>query len=172
MISVEPGQRVYFSILGEPDKRYEATHRTIEPATDSISSSSSNTGSSSGSSSSSSTISATAIYYNGLFDVPNPDSKLRISMTATVHIVRGEAKGVLAMPAGALGARRPDGRYPVRIMGTDGRVEERLVTIGLRTSVTAQVEDGLREGEQAIVGSAAASADSGTQQRMSPPPRL
>src|SRR5450830_1698827 len=79
--TVKPGQRVYFTILGEPQKRYDATLRTIAPATDSISTSTTSSSSSS-SSSSTSTSSATAIYYNGLFDVPNPDNKLRISMTA------------------------------------------------------------------------------------------
>lgn len=33
---VRPGQKVYFTILGEPDKRYYGTLRAIEPAPDSI----------------------------------------------------------------------------------------------------------------------------------------
>jgi ABC-type multidrug transport system fused ATPase/permease subunit len=103
--SVKPGQQVYFTILGEPDRRWHTTLRSIEPATDSISTSST----SSTSSSSTSTTSATAIYYNGKLDVPNPDHLLRISMTATVHIVRSAARNALTIPAGALGPRgRPD----------------------------------------------------------------
>jgi len=34
-----------------------------------------------------SSVTATAIYYNGQLDVPNPEGKLRISMTAQVHII-------------------------------------------------------------------------------------
>lgn len=167
--SVQPGQRVYFTVLGEPDKRYEATLRTIEPATDAIASSSSS--GSSGSSTSSSTTSATAIYYNGLFDVPNPDGKLRISMTATVHIVRGAADDALVIPAAALGPRHPDGSYTVNVLGPEGRAQPRKVRVGLNNNVNAQVLQGLREGDQVVTGTAAAAPAAG-EQRMRMPRRL
>ena len=60
---VEPGQKVYFTILGDPDNKIEATLRAVEPAPESIADDST----------SSSSSSSTAIYYNGLFDVENPD---------------------------------------------------------------------------------------------------
>ena len=81
---VRPGQKVYFTILGDPDARHYGKLRAIEPATDSASSSSSASTSSS----------STAIYYNGLFEVPNPDRTLRVSMTAQVFVVLSEAKQV------------------------------------------------------------------------------
>ncbi|CAN5755808.1 efflux RND transporter periplasmic adaptor subunit [soil metagenome] len=163
---VLPNQRVYFSILGEPDKRYEGSLRTIEPATDSISSSSSSLSGSSTSSTSST--SATAIYYNGLFDVPNPDRKLRISMTAMVSIVRGEAKGALTIPVGALSARAADGSYSVNVVGADGKAEPRKIRIGINNNVTVQVIEGLQAGEQVVLGNAAG-APSRSGQRMGPP---
>ena len=95
VVKVKPSQKVWFTILGEPDRRYYAELRAIEPAPESIANES-------GSSSSSSSSSSTAIYYNGLFDVPNPDGKLRISMTATVNIVLGEARDALLVPASAI----------------------------------------------------------------------
>ena len=98
---VKMGQKVYFTILGDPNKRYTATLRSIEPAPDSILTETT--------SSTSTTAASTAIYYNGLFDAPNPDGKLRISMTAQVQIVRAEAPGALTIPATALGARGKDG---------------------------------------------------------------
>lgn len=165
--SVKPGQQVYFTILGEPDRRWHTTLRSIEPATDSISTSST----SSTSSSSTSTTSATAIYYNGKLDVPNPDHLLRISMTATVHIVRSAARQALTIPAGALGPRGPDGQTQVQVVGPDGRPQPRRVKIGINNSVSAQVLDGLREGEQVVLGNAATatSANGGGPRRMGPP---
>ncbi|RUP29146.1 MAG: efflux RND transporter periplasmic adaptor subunit [Curvibacter sp.] len=167
--SVKPGQRVYFTILGEPQKRYDATLRTIEPATDSISTST--TSSASSSTSSTSTSSATAIYYNGLFDVPNPDNKLRISMTAMVYIVRGQAKNALTVPVGALSARQRDGNYRVQVLGGDGQLQSRTVHVGINNNVTVEVLDGLKEGEKVVLGNAAgAPSANGEQRSMRPPP--
>lgn len=160
--SVTPDQRVYFTILGEPDQRYDARLRTIEPATDSISTSTTT------SSTTSSTSSATAIYYNGLFDVANPDRKLRISMTATVSIVRAEARGALVIPVGALSARGKDGAYTVSVLGADQRLQQRSIKVGINNNISAQVLSGLRAGEQVILGNAAAQPAS-SMRRMGPP---
>lgn len=160
--STRAGQRVHFTILGEPDRRYEAVLRTIEPATDSISNTGTSTGSSASSSNSSNstTTSATAIYYNGMFDVPNPERKLRISMTAMVSIVRGEARNTLTIPVGALSARAPDGSYTVGVVGSDGRPHQRRVHVGINNNVNAQILDGLAMGEQVVIGNAATTPSS------------
>ncbi|BAL96123.1 efflux RND transporter periplasmic adaptor subunit [Rubrivivax gelatinosus] len=164
--SVKPGQKAWFTILGEPRRRFEARLRSVEPATDSISSTSTSTSSSS----STSTTSATAIYYNAKFEVPNPDRLLRISMTAEVHVVRGEAKGALTIPVGALGARQDDGRTTVQVLGPDGQPQPRAVRIGLNNNVAAQVLDGLKEGERVVLGNAASPTASTSGRRMGPPP--
>ena len=93
VMKVEEGQKVYFTTLGDSEKKRYATLRQVEPAPESI-----NTETSSNSSSSSST----AIYYNALFDVPNDDGKLRIDMTAQVYIILADVKNALAIPAAAL----------------------------------------------------------------------
>ena len=167
---VKAGQRVYFTILGEPDQRYETTLRAIEPAPTSINDSTSSSTTSSSSTSSSS--SSTAIYYNGVFDVANPGHKLRISMTTEVNIVLAEARGALTIPSTALDKRGPDGRYRVRVLGTDQRIEAREVRIGMNNKVDAQVLDGLREGEQVIIGEASASTASSSSARGGPPPMM
>jgi len=82
VMKVEEGQTVYFTTLGNNEKKIYAKLRQVEPAPNSI-----NTGSNTSGSSSSS-----AVYYNALFDVPNEDGKLRIDMTAQVYIVLDEAK--------------------------------------------------------------------------------
>lgn len=120
---VKPGLPVYFTILGEPDERYHATLRAVEPAPDSIQKDETTASLTSASGSATSA----AIYYNGLFDVPNPDERLRISMTAQVFIVRGEAKDAIVVPSSALGKRGQDGRYAVRVVGKDNKTEERQV---------------------------------------------
>lgn len=98
VVKVKTGMPVYFTILGEPEKRFSATLRAIEPAPDSINDETTTTSSSTSSSSSSST----AIYYNGLFDVANPTGALRISMTAQVYILLNQAKNAVVIPATAL----------------------------------------------------------------------
>ncbi|MFT3721911.1 efflux RND transporter periplasmic adaptor subunit [Pseudorhodoferax sp.] len=153
---VQPGQRVYFTILGEPDRRYEASLRTIEPATDAIKNSTSASALGSTAGTTGTTASATAIYYNGLFDVANPERALRISMTATVYIVRGEARGALTIPVGALGARARDGTQQVRVLDAQGRPQPRQVRIGIDNRVRAEVLEGLREGERVVLGDAGA----------------
>ncbi len=93
VMKVQEGQTVYFTTLGDSEKKRYATLRQVEPAPDSI-----NTETSTNSNSSSST----AVYYNALFDVPNDDGKLRIDMTAQVYIILNEAKNVLTLPSSAL----------------------------------------------------------------------
>lgn len=145
VIHVHPGQKVYFTILGDPDRQYEATLRSIEPAPDSIESDDDSSTTSS---------EDEAIYYNALFDVPNPDHTLRISMTAEVTIVLDEATNVLTIPETALGAKRKDGKYAVRILRPDNAVETRFVRAGLSDSVNIQILEGLEEGTRVILGQA------------------
>ena len=162
---VKIGQKVYFTILGEPDKRYTATLRSIEPAPDSILTDTTT--------STTSSTTSTAIYYNGLFDAPNPDGKLRISMTAQVQIVRADAPGALTIPATALGPRGKDGSYIVRVVGADGQAQPRSIKVGLNTNVSVQVLEGLVEGDKVVIGDAAtAPSKTGAQGGMRPPMRL
>lgn len=93
VMKVEQGQSVYFTTLGDSEKKIYATLRQVEPAPDSINTETSNSSTSS---------SSTAVYYNALFDAPNTDGKLRIDMTAQVYIVLDEAKNTLTIPAAAI----------------------------------------------------------------------
>lgn len=144
VVRVKPGQPVYFTILGAADKRFSSTLRAVEPAPDTISSESTTT--------STSTSSTTAVYYNGLFDVPNPGHLLKTSMTAQVFIVQGQAKHALAIPVTALGEKAADGSYSVRVVGKDGIAQPRKITTGLNNNVNVQVLSGLAEGEKVVVG--------------------
>lgn len=146
VVRVRTGQKAYFTILGAPEKRYYTTLRTMEPAPDSIAKEDT----------SSSSSSASAIYYNGLLDVPNTDGRLRISMTAQVYIVLNEARQVLTIPAAALGERGRKGMTTVRVLGEDGKALERQVKVGINNNVNAQILEGLAVGDKVVTGEAPA----------------
>jgi macrolide-specific efflux system membrane fusion protein len=151
IVKVRPGQSIYFTILGDQDHRYEATLEQIEPAPESIKNDSSFSSSTTSSSTSSSSSSSTAIYYIGVFKVPNKDFRLRTYMTAEVHILVGEAKRTKLIPALAL-TRQPDGRNTVRVIGASGEILQREVTVGLNDRANVEIRSGLNEGEQVITG--------------------
>jgi macrolide-specific efflux system membrane fusion protein len=159
VIRVKPGQEVYFTILGEPDKRIHAKLRTVEPAPESITSESTSAASSSSSASSS------AIYYNGLFDVPNPENKLRIAMTAQVYIVLDKAENAVLVPSAAL--RQGQRGQAVLVQKGEGKPELRRVKVGIDNNINAQVLEGLEVGERVVIGGAQAGEKSRqSQQRM------
>ncbi|WP_290871271.1 efflux RND transporter periplasmic adaptor subunit [Aquabacterium sp.] len=161
VVRVQPGLPVYFTIMGEPDRRYDAQLVAVEPATDTQQADTSSSTSTSTSSSST----TTAIYYNGRFTVPNPQKKLRIDMTAQVSVVVSKAPKALVIPATALGARGKDGRYTVKVLsgapGGPQRLEPRTVRVGLNNRVQAQVLEGLKEGEQVVIGDGSGAKASG-----------
>ena len=166
VIKVRPGQTAYFTILGNPDKRYYGKLRSIEPAPSSIETETSATSSTTSSST------TQAIYYNGQFEVPNPDGELRISMTAQVYLVLGDAKDALIIPSAALDQKGPNGSYTVLVVGADGKPAPRQVTIGLNNNATAQVLSGLKAGEKVVVGEGSATPTPPQQGnfRRGPPP--
>lgn len=157
VVKVKTGMPVYFTILGEPGKRYRTTLRAIEPAPDSINDDTTSSSTSSTSSTS------TAIYYNGLFDVANPDGALRISMTAQVYIVLAKAADAVVIPATAL-----QGNW-VQVVDKQGNIARRPVKVGINNNVDAQIISGVLAGEQVIVSQVNTSTKSSTR-RMGPPP--
>ncbi len=170
VVHVTPGDEVWFSILGDPDARFTATLASIAPAPTSITRDTLLTGETSDAVS---TTSSEAIYYNGLFTVPNPDGRLKTYMTAEVHLVLDRAVDVPTIPSAALGARNADGTRAVEVLGADGATETRAVTVGLDDQTRAEVRSGLALGEQVVTGTAsgtAAQATSTSQTRRMPPP--
>lgn len=145
---VAPGQSAEFTILGDPNTKIPATLLSVEPAPDAITTS--DTGLSS---------SDNAIYYNGLFSVANPDHKLRIAMTAQVTIVIKSEKGVLTLPASALGTASRNGSYRVGVYDqAAGTVHPAEVKVGLNNNITAEIVSGLNEGDLVAPRSSSAPA--------------
>jgi len=143
VVKIRAGMPVYFTTLGDPDRKYHATLRQINPAPATIVKKDSTTSDSS---------TTTAVYYNALFDVENPDGTLRIDMTAQVSMMLKQAKNVLLIPAVALGPKSRDGQYLVRVAGADGMPAPRKVKIGINNGANAEVLSGLEEGDKVIVG--------------------
>ncbi|WP_411384835.1 macrolide transporter subunit MacA [Pseudomonas sp. MPB03] len=142
VIHIVPGQEVYFTILGESEKRYYAKLRGTEPAPQNFLETQ-NAGTPKQN---------TAVFYNSLFDVPNPDHRLRISMTAQVRIVLDKAKDVLTVPVAALGAKNQDGSYVIRVLDAEGKAQPRNVNMGINNNVRVEIKDGLAEGDKVVIG--------------------
>ncbi|MBI5593545.1 MAG: efflux RND transporter periplasmic adaptor subunit [Deltaproteobacteria bacterium] len=169
VMRVKPGQTVYFTTLGDAETRHYGKLHAVEPGPVSTSTSTSTSGTSTSSTSSSS---GAAIYYNGLFDVPNPGNTLKVSMTAQVSIVLSEAKQALSIPVSSLGNKEKDGRYTVKVL-RDNTPEIRNIRVGNTDNIHVQVIDGLLEGDRVIVGdnlSTAASTDAEKTGQLGPPP--
>jgi macrolide-specific efflux system membrane fusion protein len=153
VVHVHPGQDVSFTILGEPEKHFEATVRDVEPAPSEIEDSD--------------TINTDkAIYYNGLLDVDNPEHLLRIGMTTQVSIVLDKAEGVLTVPSASL-KRSSDGGYYVEVWDAASKTAHaQAVEVGLNDKVTAEIKSGLAAGDRVVTGMAVTTATpSGTRMR-------
>jgi macrolide-specific efflux system membrane fusion protein len=142
VIHISPGQEVYFTILGE-DKRYYAKLRGTEPAPQNYLETDA---------SGSKPKQDTAVFYNALFEVPNPDHRLRISMTAQVRIVLDTAQQALTVPVAALGPRNADGSFVVQVLDKEGFAQPRTVQAGINNNVQVQITQGLAEGDKVVVG--------------------
>jgi macrolide-specific efflux system membrane fusion protein len=137
---VKPGQSATFTILGDPNTKIDATLLSVDPAPDAITTS--DTGLSE---------SDNAVYYNGIFSVANPDHRLRIAMTTQVTIVIDERKDVLTLPSSALGSAGRDGKYRVGVFD-GGKVRPVEVSVGLNNNITAEITEGLNEGDRVVAG--------------------
>lgn len=139
---VYPGQKAWFTIFSEPDRRYEATLRMVEPAPDSVlkEDNSNSTG----------TPGNTSVYYSALLDVPNPENRLRIAMTAQVSLLISEAKNVLLIPAAAV-TTTADNRQEVLVINASGIPEPREISTGITNNIDIQILSGLQEGEEVVI---------------------
>ena len=130
IIRVKVGQNVYFTVLGQP-RRWNGTIRQILPTPELINN---------------------VVFYDVLFDIPNPDRALNIQMTAQVFIVLAQAKRALLIPTAAVGNASEGATINVRVLNADGNIEVRAITIGIKSELSAEVTDGLKEKERVVLG--------------------
>jgi macrolide-specific efflux system membrane fusion protein len=138
IVRVKPGQYVYFTVLGSP-RRWNGTVRQILPTPELINN---------------------VVFYDVLFDIPNPERELKIQMTAQVFIVLAQAKGALLIPAAAIGNAAEGTVTRVRVLKDDGKVEQRTIKIGIKSEISAEVTEGLKEKELVVIGEIAAKGKS------------
>jgi macrolide-specific efflux system membrane fusion protein len=130
IVRVKPGLGVYFTILGD-SKRWDGKVRQILPTPELINN---------------------VVFYDVLFDIPNPDGELKIQMTAQVFIVLAQAKGVLLIPVAAIGNAVEGSETTVRVLKAGGTVEVRTIKIGIKSEISAEVSSGLTEKELVVIG--------------------
>jgi macrolide-specific efflux system membrane fusion protein len=151
---VRPDMPVYFTTLGGDQRRWSGKVRQVLPAPPVPG------GSAAGTALAPST--SKVILYTVLFDVDNADGELMPQMTAQVVFVTAAANNVLAVPLPALKPSTEEGAKPgqftARVMDADGKVDTRAVTVGVRNRLSAEVLQGLREGELLVTGEQPASS--------------
>lgn len=145
---VRPDMAVYFTTLGGDQRRWTGKVRQVLPAPPVPG------GTSTGTALAPST--NKVILYTVLFDVDNADGELMPQMTAQVVFVTAAASNVLAVPLPALAPSQAEGakagQFTARVLGADGKVDTREVTVGVRNRLSAEVLQGLREGELLVTG--------------------
>ncbi|MEA1064620.1 macrolide transporter subunit MacA [Apirhabdus apintestini] len=136
VIHLKPGQKAWFTVLGDPLTRYEGKLKDILPTPEKVND---------------------AIFYNARFEVPNTQGVLRLEMTAQVHIQLSGKKNVLMIPLSALGEPIGDNRYKVKVL-RNGETREREIVLGQRNDTHAEVAKGLNEGDEVVTGTDSESA--------------
>ena len=136
VIHLQPGQKAWFTVLGDPQTRYEGKLKDVLPTPEKVND---------------------AIFYYARFEVPNPKGILRLDMTAQVHIQLTDVKNVLTIPLSALGDPIGNNRYNVRLL-RNGETREREVVIGARNDTDVEIVKGLEEGDEVITGEGNAGA--------------
>jgi macrolide-specific efflux system membrane fusion protein len=132
---LKEGMAVYFTTLGNAERRWQGTVRQILPSPQIVND---------------------VVLYDVLIDVKNEGRQLMTGMTSQVFFIFGKAENVTMIPAEALTrrAQREDnelGRaYRVTVMTETGR-EQRIVHVGLQTRTQAEVKDGLKAGDRILV---------------------
>ncbi len=143
---IKPGQPAYFTTLGAPDTRHDGVVRGVEPTPASTN---------------------PPVFYNTLFDVPNPDLSLMPEMTAQVFFPMMTRTNVLMMPLAALdyarkqnaghraksASKKKAGGEGVKVyLLRDEKPVEATVILGMSNRVFAEVISGIAEEDEVITG--------------------
>lgn len=132
VMRLKEGMPVHFTTLGSQERSWKGTVRQILPSPEVIND---------------------VVLYNVLIDVENKERQLMNGMSTQVFFELGSAKDVLTLPIDALGARAPKedndtGKaYRVQAKGAG----EVVVHVGLMDRTSAEITDGLKEGDDILL---------------------
>ncbi|MGF6148271.1 Macrolide-specific efflux protein macA precursor [Kingella potus] len=151
---VKAGQDISFTILSEPDNPIKAKLESVDPGLTTMSL---------GSYTSSTDTTSNAIYYYARAFVPNADGRLSIGMTTQNTIEISGVKNVLTVPTMAV--KKQDGKSYVRVLGKDGNVMQKEVSVGLKDGTRTEIKSGVNEGEQVILSEMSAAEQESKNER-------
>ena len=132
---LKEGMPVYFTTLGNSERRWHGNVRQILPAPQIVNE---------------------VVLYDVLIDVKNEGRQLMTGMTTQVFFIFGKAENVTIAPAEVLTRRLTEhdsesGKaYRVTVVTEKGR-EQRIIHVGLQTRTQAEVIAGLEPGERILV---------------------
>ncbi|MER3384589.1 efflux RND transporter periplasmic adaptor subunit [Pectobacterium aroidearum] len=141
------GMPVYFSVLGYPKARWTARLQQIMPAPQGSQDNTMNGGNMGGNPM------METVFYTALFDIDNADGRLMSHMSAQVYLVVNAVKQAISVPISAL-TLRPDGQFQVEVIPPEGgraNAIPRLVQVGIKGPVLAQITSGLSLGEHVLL---------------------
>lgn len=136
---LSPGMKVYFTTLGNPERRWHSELRKIEPTP---------------------IIENNVVLYKALFDIDNQSNQLMSQMTTQVFFVQAEAKDALLVPLSALTFPDPEQAHQasVTLLNAQGQRETRTVTVGVSNRIQAEIVAGLSAGDQVLLNVAPSAA--------------
>ncbi|HDR1106119.1 TPA: efflux RND transporter periplasmic adaptor subunit [Pasteurella multocida] len=130
VIHLHVGAPVQFTLLGAPHEHFHASLDSIQLAPVKVSE---------------------ATYYYATFEVPNPEHKLRIAMTAEVFILLDKRENVVTLPISALGQMLKPNHYYVTRLNQSGEREQVVVKTGLKDGASIEIVEGLSEGDNVVL---------------------
>ena len=144
---VQTDMPVYFTTLGQANRRWQGSVRQIQPTPDIVNE---------------------VVLFRVLVDVDNRDGVLLPDMTAQVFFVLAQARDVLTLPAAAVSnSSESKDKGFVQVPGPSGPTQ-RAVETGLRNRELVEIVSGLAEGDSVLLP---ASGPSTTAKASESPPR-
>ena len=141
---IKRGMPVYFSTLGDNKTFYHSTVRQVLPTP---------------------TVLNDVVLYQVLIDVDNPDRILMDAMTTQVFFVQEQEKNALSVPLAAL---KGHGNKQFVMLKQGDDVVRTPVKVGIKNRTHIQILDGLKEGDEVVVGLADGNATPATNMRRVP----
>ena len=143
VMKLKTGGEVYFTTLGNTQRKWTATVRQILPTPEIVNE---------------------VVLYDVLVDVKNEDRQLMSGMSTQMFFIIGKATDVPLVPVAALGKhlakQDKDGAMAYRIKtGSAGDNAEKTILVGLMDRTMAEVKEGLAAGDKVILEAPASSGD-------------